>query len=344
MGGKIHYPENSEDILTVRNLLRVVNGGLTIVPNRAIRAVENRPGRFKAYGALFGSPDAVDLYGTFFTPDTNFYLNWFNRRPWIYDHGMNDMLGGESNRIGEWVDVDIDEEGVFFVGELMERHKYVNAIEQLLDEQVLYPSSGTLDYMAKFDWETGEIKDWPIVEVSSTVAPAEWRMNPIGQSARNALQVLGGETMKLNLKEAWERLQSRLNAPDMDEEDSEEEESSEGEEGEEKEREEPSNDSAMDVVDAALTADEVARGVVLIDAALEDLNEEVQELRSMVEEMREDDTRRLRNVAREGRFYKDLFVARHAGEEAEDEDVEEAQNASRGPADGGGVFSRIQGA
>lgn len=165
---------------------------------REVRAVENKPGRVHSYAAIWGDETRPDWYGTWFTRETDFALDWFDKRPWLYAHAGNPFVGGA--KIGEWRDADLDDYGLFFIGELEERFRYLDEVEFLMEIGYLFPSSGTLSYAARIA-DSGWIERWPIVELSSTVAPAEFRI-PAQQldasrrrQAAQAIRKLGGATM-----------------------------------------------------------------------------------------------------------------------------------------------------
>ncbi len=167
-------------------------GGLAtvrrIAPN-PIKLVDGSELEYECYGILFGSREKRDLEGTFFTKDTNLHLGWYNQRPWLYHHGLNKHV--QLDNVGTWKSVEVDDTGAFFRGELDARHRYLEQVQELLSEKALLPSSGTFNYMMKVA-DDGEILEWPVGELSSTVAPAEFRMNPISPRAAKALETLGG--------------------------------------------------------------------------------------------------------------------------------------------------------
>jgi len=166
--------------------------GLAVVRRTVLQPIKFSGGselEYECYGILFGDEDHRDLEGTYFTKDTNFYLDWYNQRPWLYHHGMNKHVSLDA--AGVWKTAEADDKGVFFTGELDSRHKYLEEIQTLLDEGNLYPSTGTFSYLMKVS-KGGWISDWPVGELSSTVAPAEFRMDAISPRAAKALETLGG--------------------------------------------------------------------------------------------------------------------------------------------------------
>jgi len=159
------WREDKEGLDPMHAIRRVV-----LEPIRSFEDAEGKT-KYRAMAIRFGSPEETDWYGTYFDKDTEYHLDWFRTRPWIYDHGYNPMMG--PMRIGSWTDVEWTDEGIFFVGELLDHFKFREAVEELINRSVLFPSTGTLSYLMDWDWETGHMKSWPIVELSSTTRPAE---------------------------------------------------------------------------------------------------------------------------------------------------------------------------
>lgn len=159
------------------------------VGHTPIRAVEGEEGRYRAQVIHFGSDEELDLEGTYFTKATNLHLDWYKTRPWLYHHGLHPDMGVV--KIGTWDKVEVNDEGVFFEGELAASFKYKEAVQALLDTKVLYPSSGALGYLVKCN-EDGWLEEWPIAEASSTVTPAEFRLAAITPPVAKAVRTLEG--------------------------------------------------------------------------------------------------------------------------------------------------------
>ena len=60
----------------------------------------------------FGSPAKKDLQGEFFTPSTDYHLEWFpaDGRPVLYHHGLDEQTGG--GLIGRQTSHRIDADGI----------------------------------------------------------------------------------------------------------------------------------------------------------------------------------------------------------------------------------------
>jgi hypothetical protein len=155
-----------------------------------IRAVEGEDNVYKCYMVKFGDSDHVDLYGTYFTRATEYCLDWYETRPWLHSHGLNKFV--KTRKVGDWRAWDMDDQGLFFLGELDLRHEYIEELKTLMKLGLLFPSSGAAGYLVKLDWKDGRMMRWPIVEGSSTVAPANYRGDSIEEVAVRAIQVLEG--------------------------------------------------------------------------------------------------------------------------------------------------------
>lgn len=190
------------------------HGGKSMMSRRSVPlAVEEvSTNRYKAYVVMFGDADHLDLEGTYFNKNTAFHLDWFKTRPWLYHHGLNPDMGAV--KIGDWDEVGMDETGVFFAGELAESFRYREAVQRLLDNKVLFPSTGALGYLVKVA-DDGWVSDWPIVEASSTVTPAEFRMEAFAPEIAEAVKTLEGglvmDDVRGMVNEALEKLGLRKN-------------------------------------------------------------------------------------------------------------------------------------
>lgn len=119
----------------------------------------------------YGGPfNGRDLDGEFFTKDTNFCLDWFPVRPLIYDHGLDPTI--KTAVVGQTVDVMPQDDGIWARVQLDVRNRYLRAIQDLVQKSALGFSSGAMSHLVRVDDKTGEIKQWPWVELSTTPTPA----------------------------------------------------------------------------------------------------------------------------------------------------------------------------
>lgn len=307
--------------------------GMRRVCAEPIRAVAGDDGRvrYRAMAVRFGSPDELDWYGTYFDRDTQFHLDWFRTRPWIYNHGYSPMMG--NMRVGEWTDWEITDEGVFFVGELLEHFKYRDAVQELLTRGVLYPSTGTLDYMADLDWMTGHMREWPIVELSSTTAPAEFRMEPLAPEVAKAISTLrGGIVEMLGQRRPDESLIDKAKRLFRGEAAEEEQPAVEEPEEETTPPTEPAAEeepvpSSEDLGGVQEELGELRRAIVMLDNRLAELGRQVADQRAAIVTLAQTHEQSVKQAMTDGKGWLDrLYVA---SRDAEPEPV--------GSGDAGGV-------
>jgi hypothetical protein len=328
----------------------------------SIRAVEGKnPYRFRVDAVLFGDSDHKDLYNTYFDSNTRYYLDWFSKRPWLYHHGLHPELRMRGmHRIGTWDTAGINERGVFLEGELDRHHEYIEDLMVMARAGLLFPSSGTLDYLATID-EGGHVEEWPIVEVSSTVTPGEWRHVLEGadadvQRAYRALSQTGGKFIMAGLGDRIRDLLSRRDAPEVEEEvhegEGEEEEVeedvqvSEGE-GEDETSEEPEGDEELVRAIRALDGH-----VETLTSRLVNLEEQLQDVQRLALVLAEEEPTRAKRAMTDPEWYRSLFSVRTNVEDLEVDEDEQNTRSKNEPGDrtcqdggqgGGGIFAAIRG-
>ncbi len=136
----------------------------------------NDQGRIGGYLVVWGSPAQKDLQGEYFTPDTELGLDWYDRRPVLYHHGLDSDL--KASVVGVIDHLKTDSIGVWAEAQLDMRHKYIQALQRLVKQGALGWSSGSLSHLVEVA-DDGHIRRWPIVEGSMTPAPAEPRHTDI---------------------------------------------------------------------------------------------------------------------------------------------------------------------
>ncbi len=136
----------------------------------AVKFLDEEQGIIGGWGAPFGGPFAgKDVQGDFFTPATDFCLDWFGSRPVLYHHGVDETKGAEI--CGIQTRAEIRDAGLWVECQLNKAQKYWDQIEELIKRGVLYFSSGAIPQLAARK-STGEITRWPIMEISLTPTPA----------------------------------------------------------------------------------------------------------------------------------------------------------------------------
>jgi HK97 family phage major capsid protein len=153
----------------------------------AIKMLNAKEGRVGGYLVVWGSPQRRDLQGEYFTPDTELGLDWYEKRPVLYHHGLDGDL--EAAVIGVIDTVKTDDVGVWAEAQLDLRRRYVRTVQRLVEKGVLAWSSGSLPHLVEVA-DDGHIQRWPIVEGSLTPTPAEPRLTNVG-TVKSAYKALG---------------------------------------------------------------------------------------------------------------------------------------------------------
>lgn len=120
----------------------------------------------EGYGVMF---DVQDLEGEFFTKETNFYLENFERLPVLYGHNQKEIRGV----IGKATVEKVDDVGILFNIIIDRASRYKELVKKLVEMGKLGLSSGTAEQF--FSKEANMIKEWGFVELSLTETPAEPR-------------------------------------------------------------------------------------------------------------------------------------------------------------------------
>ncbi|MFN8372547.1 MAG: phage major capsid protein [Anaerolineae bacterium] len=144
-------------------------------------------GRVGGYLVVWGSPQRRDLQGEYFTPNTELGLDWYEKRPVLYHHGLDGDL--EAAVIGVIDTLKTDEVGVWAEAQLDLRRRYVRTVQRLVEKGVLAWSSGSLPHLVEVA-DDGFIQRWPIIEGSLTPTPAEPRLTNVG-TVKSAYKALG---------------------------------------------------------------------------------------------------------------------------------------------------------
>lgn len=188
---------------SIANILRPQNHG---VGYAAKSLGGNRIGE---YGILYGSQKCHDdtTLKDYFTPSTDFWLDKVQRVPMIYRHSYVRDDGGyaakfsgdvisaiEANPVIGWWELQKDDVGVWFEGELEEAHGAYGAMKTGVDAGELLISSDSVLHLTRRRRNgdgTHEVTRYPVVGGSLAPDPAESRMAPVAflQGAFKALNI-----------------------------------------------------------------------------------------------------------------------------------------------------------
>ena len=119
------------------------------------------------YGVIYGGSD---LEGDTFSKDTNFMAeHQSDRMPVLYDHAMGEI----KNTIGVVTKVEPKEIGLWMESEINKSKEYAKHVLELIETGILGYSTGSVSHLV--ERLEGQIKRWPIYELSLTTTPAEPR-------------------------------------------------------------------------------------------------------------------------------------------------------------------------
>lgn len=163
---------------------------------RRISFVDDVEGIITGYIAIWGNPEQVDSYGTWFDksrpPELDLDLLPVALR---YEHGMDGQI--QKPRIGEIYKVWFDDIGIPFEAKLDKSLPYYERVVIEIKEGTpngpLRTSSGSQEYLTEFR-NDGSFSMWPLGEVTLTAFASESRMPQV--TIRSELQpgVVGAQT------------------------------------------------------------------------------------------------------------------------------------------------------
>ena len=165
---------------------------------KTVKMIDESAGRVGGYLLAWGQPHKRDMQGEYFTPETDVGLDWYERRPVLYHHGLDGAL--KAAVIGVIDRLAPDEIGLWAEAQLDLHKRYVRAVQRLVDQGVLSWSSGSLPHLVEVE-AGGRIKRWPIVEGSLTPSPAEPRRTDV-RTLKSAYKALGLDMSRLGLGDA----------------------------------------------------------------------------------------------------------------------------------------------
>ncbi|MDL1900584.1 phage major capsid protein [Anaerolineae bacterium CFX9] len=165
-----------------------------IAPQHALKLLHADGSRVGGYLIVWGSPEQRDLHGEYFTPETDLGLDWYPRRPLLYQHGLDSAV---RHVVMGAIDVlQPDETGLWAEAQIDLRARYAEAVRGLIARGVLGWSSASLPHLIDVEPD-GQIRRWVIVEGSLTPTPAEPRHTD-AHLLRSAYQSIGLDPAKLH--------------------------------------------------------------------------------------------------------------------------------------------------
>lgn len=136
-----------------------------------LRALPMGDAVYRVNAIPFGGPLAgdSDLQGERFTPATDVKADWFDQRPVLFQHGMDETL--KDAVVGVQGPLTLEEDGWWAEMWLDKASQYWELVNRLLAAGKMYGSSGALAHLVKIA-ANGDILVWPHIEQTLTPTPA----------------------------------------------------------------------------------------------------------------------------------------------------------------------------
>lgn len=139
-----------------------------------LKAEQISSAKWRVLGIPYGGPFAgKDADGEFFSPRTDIKPDWFDRRPLVWHHNLDQTMKADPV-LGTADDLEQQDDGWWTTIWLDRSHRYWSQVDELLRSGKVYGSSGSLPNFVRTDRKTGEILVWPYIEQTLTPTPANF--------------------------------------------------------------------------------------------------------------------------------------------------------------------------
>lgn len=148
----------------------------TLNTNRAAQVLDAVQGIVRAYVFIWGSPEHVDSYGTWFdkaNPPEYSAMGELRGYPVCYEHGMDSSYG--KSPVGYITRTEFDDYGLAADIQLDRSHPMFERTVAEIATGILKTSSSSADHMAVWR-EDHSFQSWMMTELSFTPSPAEYEM------------------------------------------------------------------------------------------------------------------------------------------------------------------------
>jgi len=117
--------------------------------------------------APFGDVSNKDSDGEFFTPMTKFYLDKVRPLPvWYHGYSEDGKPMGDPETLGETKEITVKQDGVWLRIALDKASEYAQKVWEAAKQGLARASSGTAPHLRRINEVTGEIRHWPMFEIS----------------------------------------------------------------------------------------------------------------------------------------------------------------------------------
>lgn len=128
--------------------------------------------KWRVLGIPYGGPfNGKDFDGEFFSPNTDIKPDWFDRRPLVWHHNLDQTMKADPV-LGTADDLEQQDDGWWSTLWLDRSHRYWEQVNALLQSGKIFGSSGSLPNFVKTDHKSGEILVWPYIEQTLTPTPS----------------------------------------------------------------------------------------------------------------------------------------------------------------------------
>ena len=138
---------------------------------------ENRIG---AYAVLWGDENKKDLVGEYFdksTEELTAIYDAVGKLPYLYQHSLDSVI--KTSVIGIVDTLISDDIGLWYETQIRKASEYDEYVKKLIASGKLKTSTQTFPVARRVNEKTGHIERWPIVEITGTLTPAEYRLQPV---------------------------------------------------------------------------------------------------------------------------------------------------------------------
>lgn len=140
-----------------------------------LKAEQVGSSKWRVLAIPFGGPfKGKDLDNEFFSPRTDIKVDWFAKRPVLWNHGLDHTVKDEDLELGTEDDLEKTSEGWWATMWLDRSNRYWAEVNKLLSASKLYGSSGAIGHLVKKDRKSGEILIWPHAEQTLTITPSNF--------------------------------------------------------------------------------------------------------------------------------------------------------------------------
>jgi hypothetical protein len=176
-----------------------------------LKAEQVSAAKWRVLAIPYGGPfKGKDLDGEFFSKNTDIKPDWFDRRPLVWHHNLDNAMKADPV-IGTADDLEAADDGWWATVWLDRSHRYWQQVSELLSAGKIYGSSGSLPNFVRTDAKTGEILVWPYIEQTLTPTPA----NPYSRVVA-AKAVDHFDEARIGLSPALRGILSDLDSPTAD--------------------------------------------------------------------------------------------------------------------------------